>query len=195
MSYHIYTTDGIVLKQRGVGEGNVLLHILTRDLGLIMASVQAAKLPHSKLKGALQEYSFSSVSAVKGKNGWKVTNALAMDNFYFSLPEHTRRTLAQVSSAILLLSPGEAPHREIFDIVRSGFAHLSVVPDYDLFFFECLLMLRVLYHLGYVVSDGRTEVFLNSDTEWNDGILKEVAVGKKEIVSIINKGLSASQLA
>ncbi len=61
MSYHIYTTDGIVLKRTAYGEANIFVHVLTHDLGLIIASVQSARLSTSKLNSALSEYTFVSV--------------------------------------------------------------------------------------------------------------------------------------
>src|SRR3954468_15203265 len=101
MSYHIYTTNGIILKRTPFGEANILLHILTEDFGLIMASARSARLSVSKLRTTLQEYSFVSVSCIKGKNGWKITNAVDKGNFYFEYPDYTHKVLAQISSVLL----------------------------------------------------------------------------------------------
>jgi recombinational DNA repair protein (RecF pathway) len=52
MSYHIYNTDGIVLKRVNFGESNALFYILTADLGLIISSAQAVRSHLSKLNSA-----------------------------------------------------------------------------------------------------------------------------------------------
>lgn len=195
MSYRIYTTEGIILKHANFGEANLVVWVLTRDLGLIIASVQAGRTVHSKLRPAIADYSLVRLSAVRGKNGWKATNAVAERNYFFDCSnEKNRHTLAQLSSAILRLMPGESQHSEIFDLTKSGFEHLISVPEYDLPLFESLFMLRFLHLLGYVAPDIRTKNFLEKKNEWNDGILKSVVHEKKEIILTINKALESSQL-
>ena len=201
MSYHIYTTDGIILKRTAFGEANVLLHILTNELGLIMASARSARLSVSKLGPALQEYAHISVSCIKGKNGWKVTNVVEKGSFYFEYPEYSHQVVAQVATLLLKMITGEAPHPEIFQTVQSGFEFLKNVLQKDISNFETLMVLRILYELGYVSSHTHTqgnpvyvEVFLKNVTEWNSELLEEVAENKLVLVSLINKGLKESHL-
>ena len=129
MSYHIYTTDGIILKRTPFGEANILLHILTEDLGLIMASARSARLSVSKLRPALQEYAYVSVSCIKGKNGWKITNVVEKGSFYFDMPEHSHKVLAQVVWVLLKMIQGESVHPEIFQTVKSGFEFLKSLSE------------------------------------------------------------------
>ncbi len=226
MSYHIYTTNGIILKQTPFGEANVLLHILTEDLGLIMASAHAVRTPASKLRSALQEYTFVSISCIKGKNGYKVTNVLEKNNFFFEMGDEmskipfdikeddvartvlARRVIAQIVSVIMKMIPGESPHPEIFQTVLTGFEYLvklsemartvlSTKPDEsisNIANFEILAVLRILYHLGYVVSDTHTKEFLDNPNEWSANLLNQISVQKREVVALINKALQASQL-
>jgi DNA repair protein RecO len=194
MSYHIYTTNGIILKRTPFGEANLLLHILTEDLGLIMASAQSARLSVSKLRSALQEYTLVSVSCIKGKNGWKTTNVLEKDNFYFTYPEYTHRTLAQVVSVLMQMMPGEDPQSTIFNTVKTGFRFLKSIQKENISNMECLLVLRILYHLGYVFADPMTERYVSNTTEWSEELLGEVAKQKIETVAVINKAIKASQL-
>ena len=92
MPYHIYTTDGIILKRTIFGEANIILHVLTGDLGLITATAQAARLLQSKLRMGLQEYSHVSITCIKGKNGWKITNVMEKENFFFHSPLYARHS-------------------------------------------------------------------------------------------------------
>ena len=194
MSYHIYTTDGIILKRTAFGEADILLHILTADFGLIMASARSARLSVSKLRGALQEYAYISVSCIKGKNGWKVTNVVDEGSFYFEYPEYCHKVLAQISFVLLKMIQGETPHPEIFQTVRSGFEFLKNVTEKDISNFEILSVLRILHQLGYVAKDSNTEIFFENIAEWNNSLLEKIAENKNSLVGLINKALKESHM-
>ena len=182
MSYRIYTTEGIILKHANFGEANLVVWVLTRDLGLIIASVQAGRTAHSKLRPAIADYSLVRLSAVRGKNGWKATNAVAERNYFFDCSnEKNRHTLAQLTSAILRLMPGESQHSEIFDLTKSGFDHLIFVPEYDLPLFESLFMLRFLHLLGYVAPDVRTKNFWKKRMNGTMEYLNRLFTKKKKL--------------
>jgi recombinational DNA repair protein (RecF pathway) len=201
MSYHIYTTDGIILKRTPFGEANLVLHVLTNDLGLIIASARSARLSVSKLRPALQEYTHVSISCIKGKNGWKITNVVSKGNFFFDYAVHSRRVLSQISSVLLQMIQGETPQKEIFSTIKSGFEFLKLLSDLpadkaekETAGFEILVVLRLLYQLGYVVKDTNTDIFLKSNIEWNSGLLEEISKNKQQIVGIINRALKESHL-
>jgi recombinational DNA repair protein (RecF pathway) len=194
MSYHIYTTDGIILKRTTFGEANILLYILTADLGLIIASAQAARLSSSKLRSALQEYALVSVSCIKGKNGWKITNVIEKENFFFDYPTYSHRVLSQIAFVLLKMIQGESPHKEIFQTIKSGCDFLKSLSEKDVSNFEVLTVLRILYQLGYVEKSQKIVTFLKDTEEWNKLILDEVSQNKKDMVYIINKALKESQL-
>jgi len=193
MSYHMYTTEGIILRRQATGEANALLYILTRDLGLIVASAQAVRVASSKLRPAIQEYTYGLFACVKGKSGWKATNAVEKQNFFFSSPQYARRVLARAASVLQQMIPGEDPHPEIFEVVVSGFRSLGTTVSEDLAAFECLLMFRILYLLGYVEKNADTENFLSDTSDW-DSLLSEMKKEQARIVDLINKGMKASQL-
>ena len=194
MSYHIYTTDGIIIKRTPFSEANILLYILTEEFGLIMASARSARLNVSKLRGALQEYSYISVSCVKGKNGWKITNVLEKGSFFFGYPKFTHKVLDQISLVLLKMIQGETPHREIFLGVKTGFEFLKNVTEKNIPDFETLSVLRVLHLLGYIARDGETEIFLEKTTEWNEILLEKIGQNKKILIELINKALKESHL-
>lgn len=194
MSYHIYTTDGFILKRKTFGEANTLLYVLTRDLGLIIASAQGSRLSASKLKGSLQEYSEILISCVKGKNGWKITNVKGISNFFFDKPEHTKETLAKISSILLKMIVGESEHPEIYDITISGFNFLKTLDKDFIENLETLMVLRILSELGYVEKSSELKVFLDSNDYWSEDLLKKVGNEKKVLIGIINKALKESHL-
>src|SRR3989338_4392582 len=194
MSCHIYTTDGIILKRTAFGEANIFLHILTEDLWLIVAGARSARLSSSKLRSALQEYTYISVSCVKGKNGWKITNVVEKENFFFNYPNFSHKILSQISSVLLKMIPVESPHKEIFQIVKSGFEFLKTLQEKDVLNFETLVVLRILHQLGYVESGPEINFFLKNREEWNVSILEKVSQDRGNLIFTINKALKESQL-
>lgn len=194
MSYHVYNTKGIVIKRKVSGESDTVLYILTEDFGLIIASARATRNSGSKLKGSLQEYSLCEVSLVKGKNGWKITNAILINNFYFDLNKESKKILAKICLLLTKIIVGEIPHREVFDIVRSGFLSLSQSNEEDYRFIESLVVLRVLRELGYVVFNEESSIYLSDNNDWSSALLMHVKENSFEVVKLINKALKESQL-
>ena len=56
-----------MLSERPKKEADRVYNILTRDLGLVRAHAIGVRREESKLRGALEPYSLSSVSLVRGK--------------------------------------------------------------------------------------------------------------------------------
>lgn len=193
MSYRIYTTKGIVLKKKTSGEQNSLLYVLTKDLGLIIASARSTRTTGSKLRGLLEEYSYGEFSLVKGKNGWRLTNASSEGNFYFESQEYSRKTVAQICSVLTKMIQGEVEQEDIYDCVIESFQFLTTAGKSDITLVETLTVLRIMNLLGYVEhKDGLTEIIKGS--EITPKILNEVFHNKIKIVGIINMAIKESQL-
>lgn len=75
-------TQGIILKQRNIGENDRILILLTRDLGLIEASAKGVKRLKSHLAGATQPLCYSEVCLYKGKNYYSLNSAETLHSFY-----------------------------------------------------------------------------------------------------------------
>lgn len=129
MSYHIYTTKGIVLSERPVREADRIYSILTRDLGLIKARALGVRKENSKLRGSIEPVSLATISLVRGKEYWRLTSAEFIKSFKKSKSLSLLETLVQ----------GEAPHPELFEAVEKDL-------DSD----ETVLVSRILFHLGYL---------------------------------------------
>jgi DNA repair protein RecO (recombination protein O) len=194
MSYHIYSTIGIVLKRKTFGESDTVLSILTQDLGLVLASAKSTRTLQSKLKGSLQEYSLSNVSMVKGKNGWKITNASLIKNYYFDSPEYSKKIFAKISLILQKNITGELFHKEVFDIVRTGFDSVIETNIDNIQYIETLMVLRIMKELGYVALNDSNKIYFSDYSSWGDKILGVVSENKLSIVSLINKAIKESQL-
>ena len=165
MSYHIYTTKGIVLSERAVGEADRIYTILIRDLGKLQARAIGVRKNASKLRGNIEPFSLSSISFVKGKEYWRLTSAQFLQNI------STLPTVARPLSLIEKLVQGEEPHPELFDVVEQ----FTLSPQADDEMFEIRLVSQILFHLGYL-----KEADLNLD--------------KKHMIQAINEGIQASHL-
>ncbi len=194
MAYNIYTTDAIVLKHLTSGDADLTLFVLTRDLGLIIASAKSARLDKSKLKGALQEYSYGSISFVRAQSIWKVTNAKSEGNFYFQNQKFGQEILARISRVLTQTIVGESPHKEIFEIVSSGFSILKDIEENDIANFEILIVLRILFELGYVAKEKNNEMYFKDPNDWGKEILDKTSKHRTMLVNLINTALKESQL-
>jgi len=173
VSYHIYTTRGVVLSERPVREADRIYTIMTRDLGLVQATALGVRKEASKLRGALEPFVLSKISLVRGKEHWRITSAECIRSI--------SPTPAIARPLVLLekLVRGEASHPELFDAVEDALLfypeHGRGTPEpYDEMF-EIRLVSRVLFHLGYLKED-------------------DLTLGKKSLVKVINEGIQASHL-
>jgi len=165
VSYHIYTTDGIVLNVWPKNESDRIYSILTRDFGLIRARALGVRKEASKLRGSLEPFCLSKVSLVRGKEYWRTTSAESVQSISFS---------PAIARPLVLLSKlvqGESPNPELFDTVSK--ALISKGPDEELF--EIHLVSQILYHLGYMKKE-------------------DLELDKKSLVKAINEGIQASHL-
>lgn len=144
MSYHIYTTPGIVLRHWPLREADRIYAILTRDLGLIRASAGGIRKEASKLRGSLEPLSIASVSLVKGKEYWRITSAIHDSNIH-----------SDFAAPLLLLEKlvaGESANQELFYSVEK--AVRSHDPKDDML--EPRLVSEILFHLGYLKEEDLT---------------------------------------
>ncbi len=133
MSYHIYTTKGIVLSERPVREADRIYTILTRDLGLVRATALGVRNSASKLRGNMEPFSLSSISLVRGKEHWRLTSAESIRNIHNSL------AIARPLALLEKLVQGESTHPELFDTIERYLGES-----------EEKLVAQILYHLGYL---------------------------------------------
>ncbi len=193
MSYRVYTTRGIVLKKKNSGEQNSFLYLLTEDLGLIIASARSTRSFRSKLKGLIEEFSYGDFSLVKGKNGWRLTNVSQEGNFFFEGEDHSKKTIAQISSVIIKMIQGEVEQSDIYNCVHRAFKFLTKCETVNTQLVEIVSVLRIMSLLGYVESGNRV-TNLVSGCEIDQNLLNLVSENKIKLVGIINKAIKESHL-
>lgn len=194
MAYHMYTTEGIILKHLPVDEGSSRLFVLTEKLGLVVATARSSRLATSKLRSGLTEYSRSTVSCIRGKNGWKLTSSIPKHNYFWELSPSARVALARMSSVVLKMVQGEESHAQLFTVLEEAIAVLATLPADRVADLECLAVLRILCVLGYVDRTGEAARFVDDMSDWSEPLLGAVRDQRPRLVSLINAGFSASHL-
>lgn len=198
MSYHVYTTEGYVLKGVPTGEADKFYYIFTRDLGLIFANAKSVRKIESKLSPSLQDFSVGTFSFIKGKNRWKITHA-SLEQNYFEVFKHNKdkmRVCAQIFSFLPLCITGEEINKALFSAVHTAFVYLqdAQLTKDEIFLFECVLMLRIQFHLGYVVQSAEFTEILNDDA-WSQSVFIDAQNHKARMIVEINRALKESQLS
>lgn len=138
MSYHIYTTEGIVLRQSPFREADRIYSIFTEELGLISATANGVRKEGSKLRGSLEPFSLSKISLVKGREYWRITSAI----YERSIPKGFTKPLSLLEKLVR----GEERNPELFQTIVDSLKQYKEDDE----MFESHLVSRILYHLGYM---------------------------------------------
>ena len=200
--YHIYTSPSLILSREPSGD-SAYFRLLTRDLGLVVARAQGIRRDTSRLKGVLQEYSLATVAYVRTKAGWKITTAIAEENFFFensaigNVAENSsdrRKVMARITQSLIRFITGEENNPEIFDTVVAGFSALHQTSEAH--GVELLILARILARLGYIAADADSPVaalFINN-SDFGVEHIAQALTEKKVLVQAINKAFKESHL-
>ncbi len=199
MAHHVYNTEAFVLESSSLGEANKFYLIFTRELGMIRATAQGVRLLKSKLRYSLQDFSYLTLSVVRGKDLWRITNAKIEENLYtrYCNEKDIMHVIAQVFVLIKRLIPGEEKNEELFDVLTQAFSFLKEVAREALTkehskAFEYILVLKILHNLGYVGSIKDLDVFITKT--WSVEVLRDMNDVKKQAIQEINRSLKETQL-
>ena len=187
---HKYETSGIVLSRSPLGEANVLVALLTPDLGLVRARAQGLRRSGAKLASPLKTLSESSVVLVRGRESWRVVGAVLEVDWFARLGSATLRERAgRICSLLLRLVAGEANDPALFPTVRGFFNALATLREDSHEAAEILAVLRILSALGFDTggTPGAPSVF-------TERLLADVIKERVPYIARINNGLNASGL-
>jgi DNA repair protein RecO len=125
--YSITNTEGIILKSFDQGESDVLVSVLTKDLGHIYAKATGVRSIKSKNRFALQEHSHSHISLIQGKTGWKITNTSPLKSLYFE-PTHSfqREAILKILAIVKRLFIGEDSHPKVFTDLTNSLDQITI---------------------------------------------------------------------
>lgn len=154
LMHAIHHTRAVILKSAPAGEANKRVWLFTEEFGLIVAAVQGVRKPEAKLRGQIPDYAFISADLVRGKEVWRLVNAVLE---YEPVRDHLRdplaRSFVRTLATLERFLAGEAPHAELFAHLEECATCLTE-GGYDVSAFDTVCIWRTLVLLGYIaVSD------------------------------------------
>ena len=194
MSHQIHHTEGFVISGKNYGEANRYLSIFTKDFGLIRASAQSVRKVTSKLRFSLQDFSYSKIDLVRGKEIWRVTNARKITGYEkLSKNPESLKFLANIFSLLKRLCTGEEANTELFNYLVEiyNFLENEELGEEVLKNFECVSVLRILNYLGYIGASENTS-FITSPLSL--AVLSQAGLVRRALIEEINKSINESQL-
>lgn len=193
---HIYTTPAFIIKSASSGEANKIYFLLTKDLGFIKATAQAVRLGKSKLKGHLQDFYFIDISVVKGRDIWRITNAETISQKPFVKNIKKLSVVKNIFSLLMRLIHGEEKNEHLFECIESFYNYISEnneLSDKNLKNLEAIVVLRILYHLGYFKESFDLSDFAEGNTLSLE-ILNSFESKRNLAITEINQALKETHL-
>ena len=187
-----YITEGIVLGKRSVGEANTLVFILTRELGLVRAKATSSRREASKLRYGLETLSRGRYTFVRGKAEWRLTGVDEVSREFLGTTPAQSKRLGQVSRLLMRLVLGAEHTPELYKTVCGGFESLAHI-EQNADSVECVLVLRILAHLGYLPELPALAPFVEDD-KFSPELALQASASRKLLIKLINDSLQATGL-
>ena len=185
-------TRAVVIAWRGAGEGSARVLLYTEELGLVRAVVKSAREERSKLRPYLIPGTRGHYSLVKGQAEWRITGVGgAHTTYYECASDNARMSAERVLSLVRQFVQGEGKDEELFAALYEFLESLSALDQEDIQIAEYVAVLRVLAALGYVAK-GDAAAFMSA--EYTAALIVRARQERKNLVSLINRGISASGL-
>lgn len=192
--HRIYVTNGIVLGKRGVGEAHTLVSVLTEAFGLVRAKATSTRVENSKLRYGLETLSMGRYSFVQGRYEWKLTGSEDISHALVATRKEARVASGRIIKLLLRLIHGEEEGRSLFSTVSDGLTHLARAASAQaVSSIECILVLRILSHLGYLPQTLALEPFVQGDFE-SAQMAIEAGASRAFLIRTINESLMQTGL-
>lgn len=189
--YQKYQTEALVLGSRESGENDRLYSLYTQDFGLVRARASAVRTEASKMRYALQHYSRANVSLVRGKRGWRLAGASALEVPHGDI--RGLRAFARIGVLVSRLVMGEERHAYLYDALSE--AHQALTQErVDAFgTIELVCVARLLYALGYISNEALSTALFTHTAYTGDSLL-EAETMRDRLLSSINKAIAETHL-
>ena len=163
MSYHLYHTDGFVLRAWPVGESGRLYDLFTARLGRVMARASAVRELKSKLRYHLQDLNLVRLSLVRGQVGWRIVNAESnnLDLSQSALVREKRLAIARLARLLGRLVVAEGRRLNVYQEFECSLIFLTLenLTPTALANYEIMTVLRLLETLGYWPGSDSLKLF------------------------------------
>lgn len=196
MSYHVYTTESLILKGHSSREADGDFAILTSDMGVIRANAKGVRLVQSKLAPALLDASYSVLSLVRGKNTWRIIGGAPVQNTARFSEEQFQAKVVwfHFLHTLRFLINGEEREHKLLPLAlsfRESLGRRSFSRE-ELSALECLGIFHLMCELGYAHERPEYQAFLG-DNLFSDESIQAAMKVRSLLVNDLNRALAASQ--
>ncbi len=196
MSHQIYHTEGFILARRDLKEADNLLFVLTDRFGLLPVYGRGLRLLSSKLRYHTTSFNHINLSLVRGREFWRL---IAVSDAGLSAKLETDREKWRIYTNVLLLLKrffqGEEDSRQFFEDLKQGLSLLAASDSGSIDYqdLECVLVLRILRHLGYLADEPALRPFLDF-TDWTPELVGQISDRRSQALSLINRSFRSAGL-
>ncbi len=190
MSHAIYQTQALILRTKNMRESNKLVYLYTERFGLIYASMQSLRELKSKMRYHVHPYSLVEVDLVRGKNIWRITGIHEKQSAFIWVDTPWYRLISLLADTLVRLCVGEEQNERLWQDILTFFQNIQISEAY-VHEYEIILMIRILYALGYW-SD--TSHFFEEENPYSQENFLLVQKRRMEYITQINNALHDSQL-
>lgn len=192
-----YSVDSFVLGGFPQGEASRFVWLLCAEFGLVLALAQNIRAGESKLRYALQDFSRTRVTLVRGREYFRVTGAEHVDHLWgaalAAAAISKRRLLGHLFATIRRLVPAAGEGDHLFGVVEETVALCrEQLSEQELRALEALSQARVLHILGYLQD--REEHRLALTASCTRAMLSDTQTILPSLIHDTNAALQASQL-
>jgi DNA repair protein RecO (recombination protein O) len=194
--HHKFHTEAIVIQSHPFGEANKVYTLFTPDFGMVHASAQGVRLGKSKLKHALQDFSYVRVDLVRGKEFWRITSATALESFpCLNTNTKERYIVARIAYILGRLHAEEEESHMLFSYILAVYREASSIDEKDLEKY-ILLEIGAISHILSLLGYGYDEMIhdIQNLEKIDESFYEIVRTNKQKMITHINKALKASHL-
>lgn len=158
----IYHTEAFILKVVPTGEANARVWLLTRDMGLVVASVQGVRKARAKLSSALIEYAVVHADLVKGREVWRLISLQMRRQPIVEIADNAyARPFVRSLSFVERLVVGEGiPHEDLFAHLETLADFIQTARDISPEIVDTLSLWKIATMLGYIAVEENQEKFI-----------------------------------
>ena len=129
---------------------------------------------------------------MRGKAEWRLTGVDEVSREFLGTTPAQSKRLGQVSRLLMRLVLGAEHTPELYKTVCGGFESLAHTEE-NADSVECVLVLRILAHLGYIPELPALAPFVEDD-KFSPELALQAAASRKLLIKLINDSLQATGL-
>lgn len=189
--YAKITTDACILSMRSSGEGDRVVDVYTRELGMIRGVVKSVRKHTAKHKATFLPYGISRIDIIRGRDVWRLTSGIVISSYQEFQTRESRVAWARVAELVKRLCPSDGAHGELFDYLVQMRSHLLEAIQEEVPSLEVATVMGVLVYLGYYDSEFFTSI---KDINSKESILGYIGSDRIHFIQSINNALRVTGL-